>query len=109
MRRYLAIIIISAWAPIASAHDGYENECCDHRHCAPYPAHDVRRDGADWILKDGRRIPAASTRHSSRIGKRGFHLCDWNSGDTIPGHYERSTLVHPKGKPVCFYTPDAEF
>ena len=91
----------------ARAHDGYPLECCDHRHCKPIDP--PRREGAYWVLPDGRRFLAGTTRASGEIRKLGFHLCDWNSGDTIPQNYEQTLIVQPKGKPVCLFVPDADF
>lgn len=88
------------------AHDGYPFECCDQRHCKPIEA--PARQGAHWVLPDGRRFLAGTTRNSSEIKKTGFHLCDWNAGDYVPDNYEKSKIVQPKGKPVCLFVPDAE-
>lgn len=90
----------------ARAHDGYPAECCDQRHCKPIDA--PAREGAYWVLPDGRRFLAGTARNSSEIGKRGFHLCDWNPGDFVPDSYEKTKIVQPKGKPVCLFVPDAE-
>ena len=101
---FVAICVCLIWA--ARAHDGYEPECCNNVHCHPIAA--PARSGAYWILPDGRRFIAGSTRNSSTIGKTGFHLCEWQPNETPPSNYEPSRIVQPKNKPVCLYVPDAE-
>jgi hypothetical protein len=95
-----------AVASPARAHDGYEPECCNEVHCRPIPP--PARDGAYWVLPDGRRFLAGTTRHSSVIHKTGFHLCEWRQGETIPNSYEQTRIVQKIGTPVCLYVPDAE-
>jgi len=106
MKHIYASILIGMAAVSAKAHDGYPLECCDQRHCKPIEA--PSRQGAHWVLPDGRRFLAGTTRHSSEIKKTGFHLCDWNAGDAVPSNYEPTKIVQPKGKPVCLFVPDAE-
>lgn len=103
----LCLVMAFAVASPGQAHDGYPLECCDHRHCKPIDP--PRREGAYWVLPDGRRFLAGTTRASSEIKKLGFHLCDWNKGDFIPPNYEQSLVVQPKGKPVCLFVPDADY
>ena len=91
----------------ARAHDGYEPECCNNVHCKPIPA--PARQGAYWVLPDGRRFQAGTTRHSSVIGKTGFHLCEWQEGEPIPRTYEQTRIVQKIGTPVCLYVPDADY
>lgn len=95
-----------ALASESRAHDGYETECCDNRHCRPIPP--LERRGAAWVLPDGRSFPAGSTRASSSIGKLGFHLCEWLPGEKPLHGYEPSRIVQKIGTPVCLYVPDAE-
>ena len=102
----LACLIALALIARSRAHDGYPAECCDQRHCKPIAA--PAREGAYWVLPDKRRFLAGTTRNSSEIGKTGFHLCDWNATDYVPQSYEQSTIVQPKGKPVCLFVPGAE-
>lgn len=99
------IIGISIASP-ARAHDGYEPECCNNVHCKPIAS--PARQGAFWVLPDGRRFQAGTTRHSSVIGKTGFHLCEWGERESIPQTYEQTRIVQPKGRPVCLYVPEAE-
>ena len=108
---FFGVIVLAFGAGLlagkARAHDGYPPVCCNHVHCKPI--HAPARDGAYWVLPDKRRFLAGNTRSSGSIGKTGFHLCDWLPTDTIPGNYEQSTIVQPKGQPVCLFVPEAEF
>ena len=104
----MVVAVVFALTAPARAHDGYETECCDNRHCALYPEDAVVRDGAFWVLRDGTRIHARLTRPSASIGKKGFHLCRWKEGESIPGNYHPTLTVHPKQKQIFFYVPDPD-
>lgn len=107
---FITAVAVSSWyVSPARAHDDYEAECCNNKHCAPLASDKLHREGPYWVLADGRKILAGTTRSSRLIGKTGFHLCDWQPGDSIPPTYEKQTLVEPKGRPVCLYVPDGEY
>lgn len=100
------LVMAFAVASPAQAHDDYEPECCNNVHCRPIDP--PRRDGAYWVLPDGRRFLAGTTRSSSVIHKTGFHLCEWRQGEAIPSSYEQTRIVQKIGTPVCLYVPEAE-
>lgn len=92
----------------ARAHSWYPHECCNEVHCREISAAELTREPTGWRLRDGRLIP----HHAARVTPspaQGFHICEWRAGETIPESYEQQALVTPKGKPLCFFIPDAQF
>lgn len=80
----------------AFAHSWYPWECCSEKDCEPMAAFSMQRDDdkEEWVLPTGERVPFEEARVSPDLQ---FHWCRYTP--------DSKTVIHPEGKPKCFWAP----
>lgn len=95
---FWGIFILFVIAGAALAHSWYPYECCSEKDCEPMAAFSMKKDidTEEWILPTGERIPFHEARPSPDLM---FHWCKYTPTS--------QTVIHPTGKPKCFWAPEA--
>jgi hypothetical protein len=99
-----AIIAAACALPPASAHNWYEERCCENEHCEPMADGAVRETSKGYEMPSGELLPYADSRVRQSHDMR-YHWC--HARDATANRH-REIPFGPESA-ICLYVPPKSF